>query len=403
MRRLLWQSPLRAPRPTGPDAQLTLTCPRSSDAPAPDEGDLDHEFLRAPPPAHRVSESSIGIVDLFAGCGGLTYGVLEGARRTGRQAHLILAAELDGAPLGVLQRTLGGNADRYAQIDLATVLSPLAERLTNPERRLRARMAGASLVIAGPPCQGHSALNNHTRHDDPRNDLYLAVARVARLVRPNAVIVENVRGVGSDRRSAVARCTAALEEHGYEVLAQRLDLHELGVPQRRVRHVLIATLGRRFDWALPQLPGRDLEWAIGDLLSTSSDGLFDSPSATSPDNARRIEWLFAHDAYDLPNELRPECHHGAHSYVSMYGRLRWDRPAQTVTSGFGSMGQGRYVHPLLRRTLTAHEAARLQFLPDYVDFSLVDKRTALATMIGNVAPPRLTIALTQELIRQRFL
>ena len=80
----------------------------------------------------------------------------------------------------------------------------------------------------------------------------------------------------------------------------------------------------------------------------------------------------------------------------MYGRLRWDRPAQTVTSGFGSMGQGRYVHPLRPRTLTPHEAARLQFLPDYVDFSRVAKRTALATMIGNVAPPRLTISLRRS-------
>ena len=61
------------------------------------------------------------------------------------------------------------------------------------------------------------------------------------------------------------------------------------------------------------------------------------------------------------------------------------------------------MHPLRPRTLTPHEAARLQFLPDYVDFSSIDRRTALATMIGNVAPPRLTITLTQELIRQGFL
>jgi DNA (cytosine-5)-methyltransferase 1 len=369
-----------------------------------DAPQLDYEFLRSTAsPKQAERGDSIGIVDLFAGCGGLTYGVLEGARRAGRNAHLVLAAELEGAPLDVLKATLGGSGERYAQIDLSEVLSPLAEPANTWEQRLRTQLKNASLVVAGPPCQGHSALNNHTRHDDPRNDRYLAVARVARLARPDALIVENVRGVGSDRRSAVERCIAALQEHGYEVLAQRLDLHELGVPQRRIRHVLVATLGRSFRWNLPQLPGRSVEWAIGDLLDVSAHNMFDTPSRVSPDNARRIKWLFETGAYDLPNPLRPKCHQDEHSYRSMYGRLRWDLPAQTVTSGFGSMGQGRYVHPLRPRTLTPHEAARLQFLPDYVDFSRVETRSALSTMIGNVAPPRLTITLTQELIRQGFL
>ncbi len=84
----------------------------------------------------------------------------------------------------------------------------------------------------------------------------------------------------------------------------------------------------------------------------------------------------------------------------MYGRLRWDEPSQTITSGFGSMGQGRFVHPLVRRTLTPHEAARLQFLPDFIDFSAVKFRTHLATMIGNAAPPILTISVVEALIDQ---
>ena len=307
------------------------------------------EFLRrVKRPSESSGRDSIGVVDLFAGCGGLTYGVLEGARRAGRRAHLALAVELESAPLKVLERSLGGR-DRYEQIDVARALSPLAEPESDFERGLRHRMAGASLIVAGPPCQGHSALNNHTRHDDPRNDLYLAVARVARLVKPKAVIVENVGdGVGSDRRSAAARCTAALQEHGYQVVSQRLDLHTLGVPQRRLRHVLVATRERSFDWTLPSSPNRDLSWAIGDLLDLDRRNAFDMPSRLSPDNARRIRWLFKHDRYDLPNALRPACHHGEHSYISMYGRLRcgtalpkqslvasgrWDKAAMCIRFG----------------------------------------------------------------------
>jgi DNA (cytosine-5)-methyltransferase 1 len=72
----------------------------------------------------------------------------------------------------------------------------------------------------------------------------------------------------------------------------------------------------------------------------------------------------------------------------MYGRLRWDEPAQTITTGFGSMGQGRYVHPRAARTLTPHEAARIQSIPDFVDFG-DGRRTEWAEMIGNAVPPLL--------------
>jgi DNA (cytosine-5)-methyltransferase 1 len=85
---------------------------------------------------------------------------------------------------------------------------------------------------------------------------------------------------------------------------------------------------------------------------------------------------------------------------SVYGRLSWDRPAQTITSGFGSMGQGRYVHPLRRRVITPHEAARLQGLPDFFSFDSVVGRTLLHEMIGNAVPPQLITTLIKCLIEQ---
>jgi DNA (cytosine-5)-methyltransferase 1 len=85
----------------------------------------------------------------------------------------------------------------------------------------------------------------------------------------------------------------------------------------------------------------------------------------------------------------------------MYGRLRWDEPAQTITSGFGSIGQGRFMHPDLPRALTGHEAARIQGFPDYFDFSGCSTRGALATMIGNAVPPQLGKALLQQVLLSR--
>lgn len=62
------------------------------------------------------------------------------------------------------------------------------------------------------------------------------------------------------------------------------------------------------------------------------------------------------------------------------------------------MSMGRYVHPSRRRTITAHEAARLQFFPDYFDFSCVKARTDLATLIGNAVPSKLPYLLGLELL-----
>lgn len=61
--------------------------------------------------------------------------------------------------------------------------------------------------------------------------------------------------------------------------------------------------------------------------------------------------------------------------------------------------QGRYVHPKEPRTITPHEAARLQFIPDFFHFDESVGRTALSEMIGNAVPAKLTYALALELLR----
>jgi DNA (cytosine-5)-methyltransferase 1 len=128
--------------------------------------------------------------------------------------------------------------------------------------------------------------------------------------------------------------------------------------------------------------------------------VFDQTGTPSPVNRQRIEYLFAHKLFELPDAQRPDCHRlQAHSYKSVYGRLRPNEPAQTITTGFLSMGQGRYVHPSQRRTITPHEAARLQCIPDFFHFGSVSSRTALAEMIGNAVPPKLAYILGVELLR----
>ena len=75
-----------------------------------------------------------------------------------------------------------------------------------------------------------------------------------------------------------------------------------------------------------------------------------------------------------------------------------DRPAQTLTTGFTVMGRGRFVHLTERRTITPHEAARLQFFPDFFDFG-ERPVTLLSRVIGNAVPPKLGYVLGLHLLR----
>ena len=111
-----------------------------------------------------------------------------------------------------------------------------------------------------------------------------------------------------------------------------------------------------------------MEWAIGDLLdghaTVKKAGVMDSTPVFSEENIVRIDHLFDKNLYDLPDAERPDCHKNGNTYPSVYGRMNWDRPAGTRTTGFLTPGRGRYIHPLRRRVLTPHEAARVQSFPD---------------------------------------
>lgn len=379
----------------------------------------DQRFLQlVRRPVVASSSRPISVVDLFSGIGSLSLGVIEAARAVGLNAEILVAADVDRAPLEVLQASLAPRGDATRRIDLGAVLCESSTIPNAGERSLLQRCRPEiDVLVAGPRCQGHSRLNNHTRHNDPRNDLYGCVARFVELARPRLCVIENVDSVVHDQRGAVAKVSDRLRALSYSVDSGPVPLHRLGVPQTRRRHVLVATRAdqpsMRVDsvvnaYATPSPERRDVHWAISDLRGRTA-GAFDQPSMANLVNRERMRWLHETGQYNLPNDRRPPCHQvpksnsrgevREHSYRSMYGRLHWEKPAQTITSGYGSMGQGRYVHPSQPRTLTPHEAARLQFIPDFFDFTVVPGRQRWAKMIGNVAPMKLSYVFALELLR----
>lgn len=350
------------------------------------------------------------IVDLFCGCGGLSLGTFEAARLYGRRPQIALAVDLDDTALAVYRANFGVGTDVARSADVAELFAGRpGAALTGRERRLRQSVGRVHVLVAGPPCQGHSDLNNSSRRQDPRNSLYLRVVRAAKVLRPDTVVIENVPAVVHDKGRVVSRARNELVALGYHVADRVVAATKLGLAQTRKRHILVATRKIGFDFRFldHQKAGpAALRDYIRDLdgLNGSKIPLFDEASRMNPVNARRARFLYRKGKYNLPNRLRPPCHRDVqHSYVSMYGRLRWDRPAQTITSGFGCMGQGRFLHPRRCRTLTPHEAARLQGFPDFFDFGSVKARTALQTTIGNAVPPKLAAVFIDRLLRLRIL
>lgn len=364
-----------------------------------------HELRDPSRPEFEVGTGAVALVDLFAGCGGLTLGVAQAVNAAGMATDVKLAVDLEPAATAVyLDNFKKANVARASVDDYFD--GALGNALTELESSTKSWVGELDLLVGGPPCQGHSNLNNHTRRDDPKNALYARMARAAEVLRPKFVLIENVPSVRHDISDVVGTTRTHLEAAGYTVDDRTVSLHALGVAQNRRRHVLLASRVAELDprTVLASVTSREadaarnLRWAIGDLENLSNPTGYDTPPKASSENQRRMQYLLEHDLSDLPNAERPKCHRDAHSYKSMYGRLSWHLPAQTITSGFGSIGQGRYMHPTRARALTPHEAARLQGFPDYFDFSSVAKRAALATMIGNAVPPAMAREITRLLI-----
>ncbi len=189
-------------------------------------------------------------------------------------------------------------------------------------------MPNIDILLAGPPCQGHSDLNNHTRRKDERNELYERVGQFAELAKPKFVLIENVPNIIHSHEKVLQNTVSLLESCGYTIDTGMIDLVDLGVPQKRKRHVLVASLlvpisvHATLD-KYRYSETRDVKWAIEDLEHLNNNDVLDQPTKHSIKNLIRIKYLFDHDLYDLPDEMRPRCHQNGHTYKSMYGRINF--------------------------------------------------------------------------------
>lgn len=164
----------------------------------------DQKFLktRQRPKAIAAEATTIRVVDLFAGCGGMSIGLREAARRLHISTQISLAIDSDPAVLAIFKSNMRTATIRHADVS-ELFNGNLGAQPTPIERSVVTAVSALDILMGGPPCQGHSDLNNHTRRQDPKNELYVRMGRAAEVLRPKCVVIENVATVQWDRSNVV--------------------------------------------------------------------------------------------------------------------------------------------------------------------------------------------------------
>lgn len=315
-------------------------------------------------------------IDLFCGCGGLTLGL--------KAAGFRVLGAVDNDPVCLDTYRANHPEVRVWACDIRDLdASDLMEELG-------IRSGELDLLAGCPPCQGFSCmrtLNGGRKVHDPRNDLVLEFLRFVEGIRPKAVMMENVPGLADDERFEVF-CNS-MARLGYKGGYRILDAVDYGVPQRRRRLIYLAGLGGRVPFAEPVEGRRSVRNAIGGLpkAGESGDPLHDLPERRSAKVMALIRRIpkDGGSRTDLPWEEQLECHKRCKGFKDVYGRMAWDAPAPTITSGCFNPSKGRFLHPEEDRAITIREAALLQGFPMWYRF--FGSKTAMARMIGNALPP----------------
>ena len=322
-------------------------------------------------------------LDLFCGAGGLTLGL--------KQAGFNVLAGVEIVPTAAETYRKNHPEVMCLEEDIRNIF-PL-ELMT----KLGLKQGELSLLAGCPPCQGFSTLRTRKKShsvSDIRNELLFEYLRFVDVFRPKALMMENVPALKFDERMAIFLCK--LEAMGYLVTDESVRIENAanyGVPQRRNRMIMQLTKREALPMVLPS--GKTtvrmaFEKAELKPVGMSGDYLHDNQSQ----HGVRVMDIIRAIPKDgggrdsLPSNLVLNCHKKSPAgFKDVYGRMKWDDVAPTMTGGCGNPSKGRFLHPEENRAISLREAAILQTFPKNYWFSNKGGRTAIALMIGNALPP----------------
>jgi DNA (cytosine-5)-methyltransferase 1 len=331
----------------------------------------------------------IEVVDLFCGIGGLSYGFkLEGF-------SVVAGIDLDSSCKYAYETNVKAP---FICADVRMLSSQeIAKLFTTTKDTYR-------VLIGCAPCTPFSIYTGRYRKGSDRDGRWQLLDDFSRLVeatRPDVVSMENVPHLA--RHLVFRRFIAALQQSGYSVSYQKVRADHYGVPQRRARLVLFASL-----WGDVRLPNPThknkpvtVRRVIGKLprieagKACPNDRLHVSRGLT-PRNLARLKRTREGGSWkDWDESFQLDCHKKAKgkTFRSVYGRMRWDAPSPVITTQCLGIGNGRFGHPDQDRAISIREAALLQSFPK--SFRLLHPRDSingkmLARHIGNAVPIQLS-------------
>jgi DNA (cytosine-5)-methyltransferase 1 len=336
-------------------------------------------------------------VDLFCGIGGLTHGLIE--------AGLPVVAGVDADPTCRFAFESNNRGALFVERDVTKLA---------PDEIGRLFPTGVRRVLVGcAPCQPFSNYANRYPRDRRWGLLY-AFRDLVLALKPVVVSMENVPELAERKHKVYDDFVKALKTAGYYVAAGVVRAADYGVPQSRSRLVLLASSLGPID--LEQPTHAPASWptvreAIGFLPpiaagapAPAADPLHISPRL-SPVNMRRIRATPEGGGWrDWPRRLRLDCHRreSGSQYLSVYGRMRWDEVAPTITTQSYGYGNGRFGHPSQDRAISLREAALLQTFPRDYAFVPPDSQPTFVHVgrhIGNSVPVALGRAIGESILR----
>jgi len=392
-------------------------------------------------------------MDFFCGAGGMSLGL----RKAGFRPVLALDADVTAA------RTYRYNDP---SIDVENVLTEDIRELEIEDLKRRLDGRRLDLMVGAPPCQGFSSAGNRSKlahlarkalqgyniARDERNYLFEYLVGATLQLKPALFLMENVPGMDTKRKdgpSFMQLAAQMLEQAGYSTTIWKLNAVSFGVPQKRLRRFLVASLAGAAPNAPVSefqdrttgsfdpdaLPPTRLDQAIFDLPPLDADDgavvMKNDPQASYDDprfrfyltNPRfqvkeRGKLIYNHrsryqnnsdlELYALLNPGEDSVHavekygradlmkYRADIFDDKYSKMRPEEPSRTIVSHLAKDGN-TYIHPEQTRSITQREAARIQSFPD--SYVFCGTPTDQWTQIGNAVPPALAYVIGTRLMQ----
>ena len=347
----------------------------------------------------------MNVIDLFCGCGGLSFGYQEAG------CNILLGVDNNETALKTFEKNHPGSKGLNIDLLREDFVDEIKKNIGDKQ---------VDIIIGGPPCQGFS-LTGSRNPDDIRNKLYKAIFIAAKAFQPKAIMIENVPGIqrlyGGKFYKLIVDEFKKLGDYNFD--SKILYAPDYGVPQIRKRIFIIGIRKDLGDVSFPKPKLKENEYistkdAIGDLPSLEDEpdkGEFDYETKPFSEYQKLMrkgsKMIHNHlvtkhtqkvkdiislvpdggNFKDLPKGIGEN-----RKFNEAWRRYDSNKPSRTIDTGHRN-----HFHYKYNRVPTVRENARLQSFPD--KFIFLGSKTEQYRQVGNAVPTLLSMAVAEEILK----